>query len=300
MPIVSVIVPSFNRARLLPRAVASALSQTVTDIEVVIVDDASMDDTVQVVQAMADSRVRYVRLPAHQGEAAATNVGMAHAQGACVAFLDSDDVWYPTKLARQLEALDGSPDTIAVFTDVVEQSPAGRQQRRKLFDPPRAYGVTSGLFRRSVLADVGPLDESLPLCWDDDLGLRLLRRGRTHQIDEILMIRHRSTDATSMSPQAEDLRYAAYQRIYQKHVSFLRQRFGRGYVARQFYGWGVWNLRRGDHSAARRWFWRAAVAAPLQGRNSIKLATACIPWWAAHWRRRRVMAYAMRGESRHG
>ncbi len=106
---VSVIVPVFNSDATIQRALDSIAAQTFTDYEIIVVDDASTDRTVEAVTHCAGDRVTLLRHPHNRGAAAARNTGIAAARGRWVAFLDSDDAWKPGKLARQLTALKESP-----------------------------------------------------------------------------------------------------------------------------------------------------------------------------------------------
>jgi glycosyltransferase involved in cell wall biosynthesis len=105
---VSVLVPTYNRARWLSRAIASVRAQTVDDWEIVIADDGSTDDTTSVIPA--DSRIRLIRLPHSGNVAAVRNAGLAAARGEFVGFLDSDDLWRPRKLEWQIERLSHCSD----------------------------------------------------------------------------------------------------------------------------------------------------------------------------------------------
>ncbi len=105
---VSVVIPTYNRGRWLPLAVASAWAQSVRPLEVIVVDDGSTDETERVARGLGEG-VRYLR-QANAGVAAARNTGIAAAQGECVAFLDSDDEWRPAKLEAQLAALRAAPE----------------------------------------------------------------------------------------------------------------------------------------------------------------------------------------------
>lgn len=102
---VSVVIPTYNRASVVGAAIESALGQTHSALEVIVVDDASTDDTPEVVRRIADPRLRYLRLAANEKSAAARNAGIDAARGGFVAFLDSDDTWLPSKLERQLDAV---------------------------------------------------------------------------------------------------------------------------------------------------------------------------------------------------
>ena len=101
---ISVVLPSYNRAHILPRAIESILGQTYKDIELIIVDDGSSDNTAEVVGRFSDSRIVYVRQE-NAGACAARNNGIAHARGAYIAFQDSDDIWHQDKLEKQLATL---------------------------------------------------------------------------------------------------------------------------------------------------------------------------------------------------
>src|ERR1017187_7936626 len=110
-PTVSVVIPTYNRARILPRAVKSVVSQTLEDWELLVVDDGSADDTEQVVAAFGDSRIHYIRHERNRGQSAAQNTGIRASRGTYVAFLDSDDEWLPEKLAKVVDCFQASaPD----------------------------------------------------------------------------------------------------------------------------------------------------------------------------------------------
>ena len=108
-PRVSVIVPVFNRAGSIPRALESVAAQTFQDYEIIVVDDGSTDGSADVVERLGLARVRLIRSPQNRGAAAARNIGISAASGQWIAFLDSDDFWAPDKLAHQLAALEGAP-----------------------------------------------------------------------------------------------------------------------------------------------------------------------------------------------
>lgn len=114
-PKVSVIIGTCNRADMLPRAVASVLSQTHEDHELIIVDDRSTDDTPQVVASFRDPRIRSVRLGANGGVVCARNTGIRMARGEYVAFLDDDDECTPNRLTDQVSVLDSNPGVGLVY-----------------------------------------------------------------------------------------------------------------------------------------------------------------------------------------
>ena len=102
--LVSVIIPTFNRAHLIKRSAMSVLNQTYDNLELIIVDDGSTDNTEEVVKSIDDKRIIYIKQP-NQGACAARNTGIDHAKGEFIAFQDSDDVWHDNKLEKQMETL---------------------------------------------------------------------------------------------------------------------------------------------------------------------------------------------------
>jgi glycosyltransferase involved in cell wall biosynthesis len=124
--LVSVIIPTYNRAQLCKKAVESALFQTYRDIEVIVVDDGSTDDTREVISNL-DSRVHYLSQK-NSGVSAARNLGMQSARGEFIAFLDSDDTWLPWKLKLQVNLLRTLPNAGMVWTDMIAVDDRGSEQ----------------------------------------------------------------------------------------------------------------------------------------------------------------------------
>ena len=116
-PLLSVVIPTWNRARLVCEAVESALSQRNGQVEVIVVDDGSTDDTANILMRNFDSRIHLLRQPSRRGVGAARNAGIRLANGELVAFLDSDDLWLPGKLDAELRLLEQFPDADAVVSD---------------------------------------------------------------------------------------------------------------------------------------------------------------------------------------
>ena len=117
MPKVSVVIPTYNRGRVVGEAIESVLAQTFGDFEVIVVDDGSADDTAEKIAAIRDSRVRYIR-QSNAGVSAARNRGVAEARGEIISFLDSDDLWKPEKLTHEVRFLEEHPEVPAVFGDI--------------------------------------------------------------------------------------------------------------------------------------------------------------------------------------
>lgn len=179
-PDVSVIVPTHNRASVVARAIRSALRQEFDgSLEVVVVDDCSTDDTEGVVGALGNARVRYVRTERNVGGSGARNVGIAQARGAVLAFLDDDDEWYASKLARQVPLLDRFDAALCGFdlkdsrrTNVLATEVISLVHLRK-----RSPAPTSALVARADVMRALRFDERLPNGQEWDLYMRLLQRG---------------------------------------------------------------------------------------------------------------------------
>lgn len=188
MPKVSVVIPSYNRANMVGAAIQSVLEQTYTDLEVIVVDDGSSDNTREVVKAFTDSRIRYIyqenkKLPG------ARNTGIEVSQGNYVAFLDSDDFFLPEKLARQIAAIECDPKIGLIasgWQEVDEQRTPLRTLRPWLFSPELTlnnwlyscpFTPSAVLARRDWLTKVGMFDPEQYFVEDWDLWLRLVYAG---------------------------------------------------------------------------------------------------------------------------
>lgn len=154
---VSVVIPTYNRAPTLPRALESTLAQTIDDLEILVVDDGSTDDTASVLATYqdVDSRVRPVVHATNQGANVARNTGIEHARGEYIAFLDSDDEWHPEKLERQLAALEDRPDEwVGVYCDAGFELSAAKTPHPIGWSIPSFEAVDSTCVTPSVSVNV--------------------------------------------------------------------------------------------------------------------------------------------------
>lgn len=189
MPEVVVIIPTYNRADTVLRAVASALAQTHQDLEVLVVDDGSSDNTLALLASISDRRLRVLQHSINRGAAAARNTGIAAADARYIAWLDSDDAWYPRKLELQLDRLRSTSRAEAVSCHAVllhlldhgvdrvrTPAQAACWQRGLLLNCDLSPGSTL-LARRDAFETTGPLDETLPRFEDWDWLLRYATLG---------------------------------------------------------------------------------------------------------------------------
>jgi glycosyltransferase involved in cell wall biosynthesis len=210
-----VIIPTYNRAWCLPEAIESVLTQTDTDFEVIVVDDGSHDET-QAVLAAYGSRIRFLA-QTNRGVSAARNRGISAARGAFLAFLDSDDLWQPEKLARQRAFFNRHPAALICQTEEiwirrgVRVNPRHRHRKASgdIFEASLALCLVSPsavMLRGELLDAVGVFDENLPACEDYDLWLRVSARHPVHLIDAPLVIK-RGGHADQLSRQHSLDRY---------------------------------------------------------------------------------------------
>ena len=140
MPLISIVIPAYNRAHFLPETLESALGQSISDIECIVVDDGSTDDTFAVLERFRerDPRVRYLRQD-NRGPSAARNYGLAESRGRYIQFLDSDDIIAQDKLARQMAQLDGIEELALSYCDYryCAHDDVHKSATRDTFPPPR-------------------------------------------------------------------------------------------------------------------------------------------------------------------
>jgi glycosyltransferase involved in cell wall biosynthesis len=210
-PTVSAIIPTYNRAQFLPRALGSVLAQTQPVNEIIVVDDGSTDNTAEVIAAYGNS-VRYLRQH-NAGAGAARNHGLREARCDYVAFLDSDDLWVPEKTALQLAFLQSNPGVDFLFGDMANfiaendngeaeiKDPQAHQyfvenaaHLKKLFEClliENTIPTSSVIFRRSCVAQVGFMDEKIRIAQDLEYWLRIALHCRGGFVNAILSKRRR-------------------------------------------------------------------------------------------------------------
>ena len=193
------VVPTFDRASVLSRALDSVIEQTRLPAEVIVVDDGSTDATAELVE----SRFPGVRLlrQENRGVSAARNRGIEASRGEWIALLDSDDEWRPRKLERQLSALEAQPDLRICHTDEIWIRKGRRVNPRQIhakhggwiFEhclPLCAMSPSSIVIHRSIFEAVGMFNEALPACEDYDLWLRICSRYPVLYLDEPLVVKY--------------------------------------------------------------------------------------------------------------
>jgi len=267
-PLVSAIIPTYNNAALVVEAVESALAQTYAPLEVIVVDDGSTDDTVERL-ACYGSRLRLIR-QVNRGPAVARNAGIRAARGEVIAFLDSDDIWFPQKVERSIVPMLADPGIGVVYTDFcVHDLASGRRYQlpcyrrggwmaRDLFRECRGVSTSALMVRRACLERVGLFDEDLFRAQDWDLILRLAEQCRFHFVPEVLV--ERRLHGGSLSVRHAD-KYARYnlmviEKARARRPDLYRQLY-REALARAYCRFGLAHYQDFRVEAARREFLRS-------------------------------------------
>jgi glycosyltransferase involved in cell wall biosynthesis len=201
MPKVSVVIPTYNRADTILKAIDSVLKQTFHDFEIIIIDDGSTDKTYEIVKQINDKRIRYIRHEKNKGASSARNTGIKIAKGQYIAFQDSDDEWLPDKLEKQIVILDSSPNEVGIiYCGFWRTSSIG-----KIYFPPgkitkiegdlnkdllkgNYIGMPTVVIKKDCFIKCGNFDEELPSLEDWELFIRLAKYYEFRCINEPLVI----------------------------------------------------------------------------------------------------------------
>jgi glycosyltransferase involved in cell wall biosynthesis len=198
-PNVSVVLATYDRRHCLPRAIASVLAQESVRFELIVVDDASHDDTLEYLATLKDARIRVIKSERNGGPSAARNLGLTAARAGIVAFLDSDDAYRPQRLAVPLAAFAADPSLVCTLSSAVKHDRKGAREARipavRLAAPAFGWALicdlipveaTSITVRRDAALAAGGFCERLRLTEDREFLIRLARRGGAQLLPELL------------------------------------------------------------------------------------------------------------------
>lgn len=293
MPNVSVIIPTYNRANVLGRAVRSVLDQDYRDFEIIVVDDGSTDNTEQVVRAFDKPQIKYVRHEKNMGPAVARNTGIGHARGKYIAFQDSDDEWFPEKLGRQVQVFETASERVgAVYTGFWRIGDSSRKyeprRREKLQGDIHKellrgnfLGTPTILVKKECFKSLGLFDEKLFHLEDWEAWLRISTKYEFHLIDEGLVECFESPD--SLSANLSTL-IEAHEYILEKHAG----EFGEDkcvWAGEQYWIGNLW-CQIGNKDRGRKYFKKAISARPL----NLKYLEALVLSFVSHEKYNRLVA----------
>ncbi len=200
-PIISIIIPTYNRAAIIGKTIDSFIAQTFEDWEMIVVDDRSNDNTKDVIEEYhkRDARVRYMLNERKKGAQGARNTGIVHAQAGWVCLFDSDDIAYPKYLSKMVGAIEEGVGCVACYlkliyvgeckSDVAEWADDGYVEK-KLMSGKLYINFVNSIFRKSELLKIGLLDEDCPNYQEYDTHLRLSQNAQYKAVREILLDYH--------------------------------------------------------------------------------------------------------------
>ncbi len=267
---VSVIIPSFNRANKIQRAIESVLDQTYKDFELIVVDDASTDETPEVVNRFNDERIRYHRNDSNLGGAASRNVGIKISKNDFIAFLDDDDEWLPTKLEKQVNMLkEADSSYCGVYTGlekILDGQVISKKISRKegeLFDDllrENIIGSTSVvLLKKGHVIEVGSFTEGLPASQELELYLRLAKKYKFKCIPEPLVRYYVHKGDQITSDYSKKLKAKRY--LFKKYEEKIKS--DQDLHARYLYEMSYYEYKNGNKKQYKNHFKEAFFLSPL-------------------------------------
>ena len=222
---ISVIIPTYNRGNLIKRAINSILNQTYQNIEIIVVDDCSNDNTEEVVKGINSSKIKYIKHEKNYGACRARNTGIENASGDYIAFLDSDDEWLSDKLEKQLKFMNDKDADIVICNFYYDKH--GKKTLKIDKDHSEVIRkeeilasnwVTTGsiLVKKEVIMDINGFDESLARYQDWDLILRIMDKYTVYLLNEPLLILY-FQEVSITNSTSKKKKYDALIKIYEKN-----------------------------------------------------------------------------------
>jgi glycosyltransferase involved in cell wall biosynthesis len=299
-PTVSVVIPTYNSADTLGRALESVWIQDYPTLETIVVDDGSTDGTRAMLAPLATRGVQYISSEGRLGPAGARNLGIARASGEFVAFLDADDTWLPGKVSRQVDLLLKNPHVILATCDGYSVTAAGERLTRCYDVRPPAVGqhawktllaynfikTPSVMVRRADLVEVGGFRPELRVGEDLDLWIRLSLRGEVAAIrDPLMEIYNRPGSLTKVSPDYERrITLPLLEEHLQRHTAALTASERRRIRGTRSFVMGCDLFYEGAYSASVPLFWRATISGVRPIKSLFNVVRALVLWsWPLTW-----------------
>lgn len=284
-PLVSVVIPTYNRAEMLKRAIKSVLDQGYDNLEILVIDDGSTDDTGEVVRSFNDERIVFHPLQSNKGVSAARNEGIKLASGEYIAFLDSDDEYVAGKLDRCLDVFQSiEPTPGMVFTNLFRCS---GERRNKPLDAPEGFvdlsrfpasvflPPSTWVLASDVIDVVGFFDEELKRNEDTDFFARVVRSVPVYFLNEPLLFLH--VHDSDVGRNIEGIADGIRHRLLEKWFSEMKK--DPKYLGDFYYCAGKHHFVLGDNKRAVYWLWKALVTNPFKARNYERLFRALLRYF---------------------
>ena len=277
LPLVSVVIPTYNRAAVIGASLESVFRQDYPNIEIIVVDDGSKDDTEHVMEPYIAKGVRYYRQE-NRGAPTARNAGVERAEGELIAFLDSDDAWEPNKISAQVRRMGESfPDVALIYTGMrkVDQNGAllGYKTPSKrgaiyldLLRDNVVGSTSTALVKASVVREVGGFDTALRSRQDLDLWLRIAKKYSIDYVADPLVIYSVHTDRISSNM---DSKIQGSERVLDKYFDDIRRY--PAILAEHYYLLGWLYRKKGDRTTARSYF-RKSLGAAFTPKAAVRYA----------------------------
>lgn len=269
-PTVSVIIPTYNRENRIGNAIRSVLSQTFPDFEIIVVDDASQDNTKEMVAGLSDERIRYIKHDKNRGGSAARNSGIKTARGKYIAFLDDDDEWMPAKLEKQVSKFMQSSEKVGLIYCGYICLHDGKAVSENMPEIKGAayiealnscfVGGPTPLVKKECFSQAGYFDETLKTCQDWDMWIRVAKYYDVDYVSETLA--HYTLHGSQLSS-GLNRRISAREMILEKYrddlkaippvLSYHLQRLGSLYVLADCPSKGLQFIRRSIQTDPLNW-----------------------------------------------
>lgn len=254
---ISIVIPTYNRGDLIKRSVESILKQSYQDIEIIVVDDNSSDDTADQIKEINSSKVKYYRLDKNRGACFARNYGVKKSSGEYIAFQDSDDIWDSSKLEKQLEYL------ISNNLDIVSCKIKIIGEEKETIFPENSHIDIDEIYTKNKLSTqtlVGkkqcfldtPFDERLPRFQDWDLAINLVKKYNVGILDEVLVDVYMQDNSISKNPGKAE-----------KALQIFLEKYGTNKRARAQYLRLIGVYRLQQHKDTKKYFLKSFTLNPL-------------------------------------
>lgn len=253
--------PTYNREKTIKKAIESVLDQTYENFELIVIDDASCDNTKKVIENYTDNRIKYIYCKRNSGANVARNIGMTNADGEYLAFLDSDNRWIPEKLQKQMELFESEPDVAMIFSafNYIENGKVSLKPRslipfeefddlKRVLQINNVVDTSTMIIKKECIEDVGVFDEEMPRLQDYEFAIRISERYKTKFIPEPLVDVYRSEVSISTNfdalEKANILIIKKHKKFFEEGEDSIEKRLLTGFDAFAKYGAAIDEYRK--------------------------------------------------------